>query len=137
MFDKEFVNRKIRYIKRYIDHLRPVATEMTLEEVKKDYFKYYAAERLFQLIVDEIIDINNYFIKEKNLEPPDDFQSTFKILADSNILPSDFAKKIAPVVGLRNRLVHRYEEIDRDQFLAELKRNFYDFEQYISFVQKV
>ena len=59
------------------------------------------------------MDVNVYVIRELELKTADDFQSTFRILAEAGILPSDFAERIAPVVGLRNMLVHRYEKIDR------------------------
>ena len=86
--------------------------------VVSDFRSLKALERNFQLAVDEVIDVNVHFIRELNLKTADDFQSTFAILAESRILPPNFASKIAPVVGLRNVLVHRYEKIDKGFFCS-------------------
>ena len=40
--------------------------------------------------------------------------------SQNKVLPKDFAKRIAPIVDLRNRLVHRYEKIDKNLFLKML-----------------
>ena len=62
----------------------------------------------------------------------DDLQSSFRILAENNFLPKDFASKIAPVVELRNGIVHNYEKLDKNLFLKNLRSNFGDFERYLS-----
>lgn len=131
MFDKELVEKKINQIIEYLEELEPIITKMSDEEIRKDYFKYHTAERLLQLIVDTILDVNIHFIKEKKLIVPDDLQSTFITLADNNLLPNDFAVKIAPVVGLRNRIVHRYDSLDKKTFIEKLKNNFNDFKEYL------
>ncbi len=51
-------------------------------------------------------------------------------LAENKILPQAFAERIAPVVGLRNRLVHRYEKIDLDILLDTIRKNKKDFKEY-------
>ena len=137
MFDKELVEKKINQIIEYLTELDPIVTKMSDEEIKKDYFKYHTAERLLQLIVDTILDINIHFIKEKKLNVPDDLQSTFMTLADNNLLLKDFAVKIAPVVGLRNRIVHKYDSLDKNTFLKSLKNNFGDFKEYLIRIKKL
>ena len=109
--------------------------DVSLEEVKKDFIRFYALERVFQLIVDEVIDINNHIIRSQDFGAPDNFQSTFTILAENEVLPEEFAEKIAPVVGLRNRLVHRYEKIDKKLFLEMAIKEKEDFKEYVKFIK--
>lgn len=135
MFDQELVQNKLNQIIEYMDELSQIVA-MSDEKIKKDYLVYHTAERLLQLIVDTMTDINMHFIKEKQLSVPDDLQSTFHTLASNGILPDDFAEKIAPVVGMRNLLVHRYEKLDRDLFIRKLKQNFSDFKQYAVFIEQ-
>jgi uncharacterized protein YutE (UPF0331/DUF86 family) len=130
MIDKTFVETKLFYIQTYFSELEKILTYSN-REIKKDFLKLRALERVLQLIVDEIIDINNHIIRYSNLKIPDDFQSSFMILAENKILPVTFAKRIAPVVGLRNRLVHRYEKIDVDILLDTIRKNKKDFKEYI------
>ena len=87
------------------------------DQVVSNIEKLWALERVFQLIVDAILDINIHFIRELELGSPDDLKSTFVILGEGKIIPMDFAQKISPVVGLRNILVHGYEKGDRKLFI--------------------
>lgn len=135
MFDQELIQNKLNQIIEYMDELSQIVA-MPDEKIKKDYLVYHTAERLLQLIVDTMTDINMHLIKEKQLNVPDDLQSTFHTLAANGILPADFAEKIAPVVGMRNLLVHRYEKLDRDIFVRKLKQNFPDFKQYTVFIEQ-
>lgn len=127
------VQEKIQRTKKYLDEIKPYLA-FSLHEILHDLGKLRTLERNFQLIVDEVLDINQHFIKELNLSVPDDFESTFSVLAENKILPESFANKIAPVVGLRNRLVHRYEEIDNKIFVQSFKKGYPDFKKYIKYI---
>ncbi|MGB9892030.1 MULTISPECIES: DUF86 domain-containing protein [Thermodesulfovibrio] len=139
MIDKEFIKTKLFLIKSYYEELEQILS-FSDSEIKEDFIRLRAIERLIQLIVDEIIDINTHIMRYQPLKLSIDFQSSFLILAENNILPESFAKKIAPVVGLRNRLVHRYEKIDLDLLLNLIRKNKDDFIEYVKhildFIQK-
>lgn len=134
MIDRQLIEKKLQQVIEYLGEMKPIAKDAPPDDVARDYFKYHTAERLLQLIVDTIVDINLYLIKEGEFAVPDDFQSTFSTLADSKILPRDFAEKIAPVVGLRNRVVHRYETLDRRAFIELLQKDYSDFERYVALI---
>lgn len=136
MLDKILIEKKLQQILEYLEELRPIAKDMLINEVLEDNYKYHTAERLFQLIVDTIVDINVHLIRGGNLAVPDDFQSTFFTLTENNILPRDFAEQIAPVVGLRNRIVHRYETLSRRTFIELLQKNYPDFENYTVIIKE-
>lgn len=130
MIDKEFIKTKLFLIKSYYEELEQILS-FSDSEIKEDFIKLRAIERVIQLIVDEIIDINTHIVRYQPLKLSIDFQSSFLILAENNILPESFAKKIAPVVGLRNRLVHRYEKIDVELLLNLIRKNKEDFIEYV------
>lgn len=134
MIDKNLIEEKIRNIQEYITEVEPILSLRT-REIMGNVEKLRTLERNFQLIVDEMLDVNIYFIKEMNLESPDDFQNTFETVGTHGILPSDFAYKIAPAVGLRNRIVHRYETIDRKLFIDTFKKDYSDFEKYTKYIE--
>ncbi len=134
-FNKNFVIQKIDEFIGYLKELDELLI-FSDQEIFTDSGKLHIAERLLQLIVDTMLDINQHFIKEQNLKIPDDFQSTFYILGENNIFPTDFAIKIAPVVGLRNRIVHRYDSINKQLFIETLRKNASDFKIYIKFINK-
>ena len=50
-------------------------------------------------------------------------------------MPQDFAEKIAPVVAVRNRIVHGYESLDKELFIKNLRKNYSDFKKYIESIE--
>lgn len=135
IFKKAFVLQKLEEISSYIAETKKLFS-FSDKEIVSDLFKLHSAERLLQLVVDSMIDVNQHFIKELELKVSEDFQGTFYILGENKILPSAFAKKIAPVVGLRNRIVHRYEALDKNLFLKAFRKNYPDFTKYLRFIHQ-
>lgn len=135
VFQKMFVMQKIDEILKNLDEARDLF-KFSDDEILKDSLKYHTTERLLQLIVDLVLDVNYHFIKELNFEISDDLQSTFYTLGEGGVLPKDFSKQIAPVVGLRNRIVHRYESLDKDLFIKSFRKNYSDFEMYLKYVSE-
>jgi uncharacterized protein YutE (UPF0331/DUF86 family) len=133
MIDKVFIELKLSYIQAYSKELGDVLTYPD-QEIKEDFMKLRSLERLLQLIVDEIVDINSHIIRHGHFQAPDDFQGSFMVLAEKKIFPEEFAKKLAPVIGLRNRLVHRYEKIDLDILLDATRKNGEDFREYMRYI---
>lgn len=132
-FNKTFVLEKLAEVEKYQQELKQLL-EFSDEEILGDSGRTHIAERLLQLIVDTMLDINQHFIKELELEVAEDFQSTFYILGRHGVLQDDFARKIAPVVGLRNRVVHRYETLNKELFLKALRENSQNFEKYLKLI---
>lgn len=136
VIDKSLVEEKLKEIDSYIRELEGVV-KFGEKEILTDYVKLRALERIFQLIVDEMVHLNIHFISRLSLKAPSDFQSSFEIMAtEGKIFPYDFAIKISPVVGLRNRLVHRYEEINKKFFVDQVKKEHRDFLEYTDFIRK-
>lgn len=137
--DKEFIRQKIKIAEDYLQEIKEFLRASD-EIIYSDLKNRYSLERVFLLLVEELIDINNYFIKALNLKPIDDLKSSFLALGEANILPKDFALKISPLVGVRNILVHQYEKLDFSLFLKNLRGNLNDFEEYfrniLSFIEK-
>ena len=134
-FEQLFVNKKIKDIESYIIETKNFL-RFSDEEILEDSGKMHIAERLLQLIVDAMLDINQHVIKEQGLEMAEDFQNTFYILSGNHILPEDFAAKIAPVVAVRNRMVHGYESLDKKLFIKNLRKNYSDFGKYVNLIKK-
>lgn len=134
-FQKIFIFQKIKDILSYLKEAEPLF-KFSDEEILGDSYKFHTAERILQLIVDATIDINQHFIRELDLKSVDDLQGTFYVLGENKIIPQDFAQKLAPAVGLRNRIVHRYEELDKELFIKTFRKDYLDFKAYISFISK-
>jgi len=133
-FEQAFIYKKIEDIERYLKEVKDLF-KFSDKNILSDFIKSHAQERLFQLIVDAIIDINQHIIKELELtKEPEDPQSAFYTLGENKILPEKFAFKIAPIVAVRNRIVHGYESLDKNLFAKNLRENYPDFGKYIKFI---
>ncbi|MFH1233066.1 MAG: HepT-like ribonuclease domain-containing protein [Patescibacteria group bacterium] len=130
-----FISNKIGEIIQYTAEIEDLL-KFSDEEILGDSGKMHIAERLTQLIADTMIDINNHLIKELKLEPVEDIQSTFYTLSDGKVLPREFSERLAPIIGLRNRIVHRYDKLDKDLFIKTLRKECSDFKKYNEIIEK-
>lgn len=133
MLDIIFLERRLERIRGYHNDLNELFALQ--DSFPRKLFFYYAVERAVQLLVDEMIDVNNHIIDRQNFRVPDDFQSTFQILEQNNVLESELAHRLAPIVGLRNRLVHRYESIDRELMVQMAINEKEDFQTYAASIE--
>ena len=131
--DKTLIERRLNRILEYYDELKP-HLELSNKDIKEARPILRSVERLFSLIVDEAIDINNHIITTHSYTVPDDYHGTFTILGSNEVVPSKFATKIAGSVGLRNKIVHVYEVIDVDEMLDKIKTNISDYEEYMKLI---
>ena len=111
MLEPDVVKSKLAAMGKYLERLLPYLERYKKGEIGLDNPDVFVVERLFQLTVDAAIDINTHIITRGNLEPADDYEGTFRILGKSGIIPFELGDKISGSVGLRNRMVHRYEKV--------------------------
>ena len=131
----EIIINKLIKMEKYISELEKFKPE-TFNEYKKDQLKRYAIERLIQLIIDLALDVNNILIKKSDRYPAQDYYSSFLELIDLEILSEEFAKDIAPSTGIRNRLVHEYEEVDNKVVYQNLDKLIKYYLSYIKYINK-
>ncbi|MEK7067060.1 MAG: HepT-like ribonuclease domain-containing protein [Patescibacteria group bacterium] len=133
MIDKDLVKSKMADMQGYLQELHPIL-ERASREIIEDNLKLHTVERLFQVIVDTAIDINIHIIMESDFTVPDDYQSTFITLGEHKILSMDFAVKIAPSVGLRNLVVHKYGRVDIKRMVEDIRNEIGDYIDYLKFI---
>lgn len=115
------IRRKLINLSGYIQELEPFL-KYTYEDYTGNYFIKRTGERLIQLIVENMVDINSIIIAERSLEPPKDYYTSFELMGKSALLPDTFAHELAPCTGLRNRLVHEYDKIQDEIVFNNISR---------------
>jgi uncharacterized protein YutE (UPF0331/DUF86 family) len=130
MIDPELVTRKISLIMRDLDALGPIAAksrsaylESRTEEV--------LAERYLERIIGRMIDINYHLLTETGHPPPSDYHTSFSRLAEIHVLDREFASRIARCAGLRNGIVHEYNDLDPSKVFDALQDAMRDIPQYL------
>ena len=134
MLDNELVKRKLVQLTNKLSELETVA--VVPKEKFIETLVHYEAERLVELIVGYAFDINYHFIKELNLNAPLEYKESFKELGKKGVIDNGLATKIADSAGLRNLLVHHYDEIDLDRFYNGLKGGIEDYQDYVKEINK-
>ena len=129
MFDQPLIQRKLSRLALYVTELKGISNQP-----KQDFLTsglHYQAERLIELLVGTALDINFHFIKVLDLTPPTQYKESFLILGKAGILSASLAQKIANSAGLRNLLIHQYDDIDLDRLFDGLSEGMKDYEDYI------
>lgn len=138
MVNKIFVERKISLIQNELVHLAPFK-DYTLEEISKDFVKQTLVERIMERIINRALDINQHLIAELadlKTEPPLDYKETFLKLSEFGIYGRDFAESISQSVGIRNKLVHDYDKMDKEKIYASIGDCLKDYTNYCEYIVK-
>jgi uncharacterized protein YutE (UPF0331/DUF86 family) len=135
MIDRDLITRKMLLITR---DLAPLAE---LARKSRDVFVASSidellAERLLERLIGRMIDINYHLITETGHDPPPDYYESFLALGRLGVLDRDLASRIAACAGLRNRIVHEYNELDPAKVHEALQSATRDVPLYLSKVDQ-
>ena len=135
MIDRALVIRKINLILKDLKAIESFG-RMSVDAYLADPVNEPAAERYLERIIGRMIDINYHIVTELGDPPPRDYYESFIALARSQVLQMDFARVIAQSAGLRNRIVHEYDEIDERKVFEALREALRDIPLYIEHVHR-
>ena len=134
MIRREFAQRKLHLIADDLERLSRFKDE-TLESLTSDDIKLAAVERILERIVMRAIDFNEHLISElssgKGRTTRLTYRDTFLMLFDLGTYDRGFAEQIARSAGLRNILVHEYNDVDRKIVHGSIESCLRDYHRYI------
>lgn len=135
MLDTIFIQRKIKLIHEDLGRLEKLA-KYTFDEIAKDFIKFSAVERFLEKIIMRAIDINQHIIAElgRGDEKIKGYKDTFYILSDLGVYDKEFAEKIAPSAGLRNRLVHDYNDTKEEIIFNSVQDAIGQYVKYCDYI---
>lgn len=133
MIDRDLVTRKLALILSDVQSLGVLARKSKEDYLASDYDEL-AAERLLERLIGRMIDVNYHLVVESGELPPKDYHASFAALGKLGALPEDFARSISAAAGLRNRIVHEYEEIDPGRVYEALGRAIEDVPRYVRYI---
>lgn len=138
MLDKDFIKMKIEHIQRDLSRLEPMA-KLTIDKVAQDDVLFAALKNFLMEIIGRAIDINEHIIAEKGeekLQSPLKYRETFLHLVKMGILPEDFAQEIAKSAGLRNAIVHDYNDLNKYITYQSVKDAITQYAHYCDYILK-
>jgi uncharacterized protein YutE (UPF0331/DUF86 family) len=135
VIDRELVFRKMARIAADLTALENLAGKPREDYLSSEYDEL-VAERLLERVVGRMIDINFHLIVEAGDAPPTNYHASFEILGNKAIVPEKFARRLAASAGLRNRIVHDYDDIDPAKVYDALQLATKDVPEYLSHVRR-
>lgn len=84
------------------------------------------------------IDINQHIIAENAIgfETLRGYEDTFHVLEKLDVYPKEFSEKIAPGAGLRNRLVHGYNDTHDEIIYNSVAEAIAQYTEYCDYILK-
>ncbi len=121
---------KFEYFDKIFKNLINWTENLEVNEIIKDenLEKYFAILHAYQILSKTVADLIEILVKDLNLIPKDDY-SNIEILIEKNLLSNDLGKSLKKANGLRNRVVHKFNNINEEvayrailEFLNDLKQ---------------
>ncbi|MEA3344910.1 MAG: DUF86 domain-containing protein [Chloroflexota bacterium] len=132
--EAEVVQSKLATINENLKLLRPIA-KLSFGEYLEQVYHRKAAERLLQTTIEAAVDTNSHLLVGSGFPASADYYQSFMDVAEKlRVFDRAFAEKIAPSTGLRNRLVHEYDELDDAIVFTSIRKT---LELYPRYVQAV
>ena len=135
MIDRELVTRKLALIVKDLPALTELAGK-SLTEYLANPVHEVLSERYLERVIGRMIDVNYHLITELGQAPPRDYHESFVELGKLTVLSTEFAREIALAAGLRNRLVHEYDEIDAKKVHEALQMSVKQIPIYLEAIRK-
>ena len=131
------IDEKIDEIENFIDELSSILPE-NFEEYKTDFKLRAIGERYFEKIIEAVVDLAFFVIKDKNLKQPEEDKEAFDILAKEKIISELLAEKLKDAKGMRNILAHEYGRIDNELVFHSLAEEIIpDVQEFIEIIKKL
>ena len=138
MLRPKFVQRKLHLIAEDLGRLVHFKDD-AFATIVANFIKLTTVERLLERIVMRAIDINEHLISELATGQEDKiarltYRNTFLKLTALGIYPPAFAEQIAKSAGLRDILVHDYNDVDRHIVYNAMHTCLEAYQQYIDYI---
>lgn len=104
----DVVNKKLVSLITYLKDLQQYK-DITFDEFMK---RHYEIERLLELLVITASDITFHLLSARGEHVPTSYRTAFLRAGEIGIISEELSKSLALGAGLRNILVHEYEDID-------------------------
>ncbi|MBT9584537.1 DUF86 domain-containing protein [bacterium] len=129
------VTRKLAQLARYFNELSQIM-QSSQADFEADFRIHRVCERLIELLVECAASINSEVAQSVARIPPSDYYSSFYSMAATGWIDREVAGRLATLAGLRNRLVHQYEEIRLGQLYKAAQKSLPDWKLYLQGVSE-
>lgn len=109
--DKQIITRKCTLIQKDLERLKDYQN-LSLQEFIESFDTQLITQRLLEMIIGRLLDINYHLLSQKHQFVPQDYKQSFVEMGKKGEVDFKLANDLSNSAGLRNVLVHEYDEID-------------------------
>lgn len=106
MVDPMRVRAKLAALREYRGQLEHIAAD------RDDPIARYSRRYLVQAGIQICLDLANHLIADAGWQTVTEFRDAFTRLEDHGVIDAELAGRLRAMVGMRNRLVHLYDDVD-------------------------
>lgn len=134
-FNRASIQTRLNLMADYLGELE-LLQNLSVDEILDDVFKYRAAERLQELIIQTSLDINRHLLTEVHQITPETNADVFLESGRVGLLPQELAKRLVEAGKFRNLLAHQYEKIDARIVVQNIQLTLMDYPIYLDFLNR-
>lgn len=134
MVDLDRIHQRLELLAGYGTNLR------RLRDLPRDEYlahEVYAGRYLVQVAAQTCIDLAHHVIASEGWRAPRDFGDGFTVLQEHGVIDAALAGRLRGLAGLRNRLVHVYDEIDDGRVHAAIGTGLPDLDAFAAAVVRL
>ena len=124
----ELVHR-LNEIRQAVGYLKKMTATLLDEKEKFLLGRYY-----LQIALEAMLAVANQLISNEHWRKPATYREALEILAEEKVLSPKLAERLKPQVDLRNRLVHTYWKISKEELLTIRRESVDTLEQFLRVV---
>jgi len=122
---RDVMLRKLTFLHKLLSDLAPLCGS-NMAQVMAEHYKL---ERLLELLVMTASDLLFHLLAEQGVNP-DSYRAAFRQAGELGLLPIDLASRLQAAAGMRNILVHQYEDVDYIILHDSIEPALHDFAQF-------
>jgi len=134
MVDLDRIHQRLQLLAGYLHELRRLG-DLPVDEYLQH--QVYAGRYLVQVAAQACIDLANHIIASEGWRTPRDFGDSFAVLHEYGVIDEALAGGLRGLAGLRNRLVHVYDEIDDVRVHQALATGLPDLDAFAALVARL
>ena len=109
MTDTALIEKKLAFIETCVRELRELADPDRLaDDVREQRF----VQHTLQMALQAALDVGSHIVSARRLGEPETNRDLFKLLVSDGWLSADLLPQLQAMAGLRNILVHGYQQVD-------------------------
>jgi uncharacterized protein YutE (UPF0331/DUF86 family) len=129
----EILAAKVSQIGRYLQDFR----RLSAGEYESYLKNHYAIERLIELLIISAVDVVYHLFRLRQEPPATSYSSAFLRAGEMGIMSAELAGRLARAAGMRNLLVHGYDQLDQHILFSSMPVLEQDMVQFITAISQL